>query len=238
MAYIPFFLPTVLLTVAVGFAAAAPAQHVLITRNATLSFYSYAPIEDIKAGSTAGEAAINTNTRSVYCKVPIRSFQFRKSRMQEHFNEKYLQSDRYPYAEFSGRIVEDIDLKSTGSYPVTVQGRLTIHNVSKDYTARATLELANGTITATTSFNVTLADHNISIPTLLTQRIAEIVEVKVKAVFAKHTSIPSNRDSNTKNTNTANLINTRHEEHPPSAQTGNTANTTSNMNNSKKTNRP
>lgn len=184
--YTAFFLHILGLTVVL--AATASAQPIWITRNASVSFYSYAPIEDIKASSTAGEAAINPTTRSVYCKVPIRSFRFRKKLMEEHFNEKYLESDRYPYAEFSGRIVEDIDLQQAGNYDVTVQGRLTIHNVVRNYTARATLETTQSTIHATAGFKVKLADHHIRIPTLLVQRIAEIVEVSIEAVFAKSTT--------------------------------------------------
>lgn len=170
----------------VGLAAAAPAQTIWITRTASVSFYSDAPIEDIKARSTKAEMALDPASRSVYCKIPIRSFSFRKKLMQEHFNEKYLESDRYPYAEFSGRIMETVDLLKAGNYEVTVQGRLTIHNVPKDYTIRAMLNTTGGIIRASARFNVKLADHHIRIPTLLAQRIAEIVEVSLEAAFPKN----------------------------------------------------
>ena len=166
-------------------AGSTVAQHIYTSRNATISFYSYAPIEDIKAKSETGVAAIDINSRSVYFKVPIRSFKFRKSMMEEHFNEKYLESDKYPKAEFKGKIVEDIDLSKEGSYPVTVQGDLDIHNVTKKYTTRATLEVAGGKISASSTFNVRLVDHRITIPTLVTRNIAETLEIKVKAVLTK-----------------------------------------------------
>ena len=166
-------------------AGSTAAQHIYTSRNATISFFSYAPVEDIKAKSEAGIAAIDINSRSIYFKVPVRSFKFRKSMMEEHFNEKYLESDKYPNAEFKGKIVEDIDLSKEGSYAVTVQGELEIHNVTKKYTTRATLKVAGGKIYASSTFNVRLVDHQVKIPTIVTMNIAETLEVKVEVVLTK-----------------------------------------------------
>ncbi len=106
----------------------------------TISFFSEAPIENIQAESNKAVSALDTETGAIYFKVPIRSFQFEKSLMQEHFNENYLESDKYPYAEFKGKINEKIDLSKAGTYPVTVQGDMTIHNVTRNYQVEGKLQ--------------------------------------------------------------------------------------------------
>lgn len=149
------------------------------SRSTQFTFFSQAPLENIKAQSNQGVSALNTNTGGIYFKVKIRSFQFRKGFMQEHFNEKYMESDKYPDAEFKGKINEVIDYKDEGVYPVTVTGDLNIHNVSKEYTVKATLEIKSGLIKGESVFNVRVADHKIKIPKLVFRNIAEVVEVTV-----------------------------------------------------------
>jgi polyisoprenoid-binding protein YceI len=153
------------------------------SRNTEFTFFSQAPLENIKAVSNQGVSALNTNTGEIYFKVKIRSFQFKKELMQEHFNEKYMESDKYPDAEFKGNIKEELDYKKVGAYPVTVTGILTIHNVSKDYTVKARLEIKNGLIQGESVFNVRIADHKIKIPRLVFRNIAEVVEVTVSAEY-------------------------------------------------------
>lgn len=149
------------------------------SRSTQFTFFSQAPLENIKAQSNQGVSALNTNTGEIYFKVKIRSFQFKKGLMQEHFNEKYMESDKYPDAEFKGTINEVPDYKKDGVYPVTVTGNLNIHNVSKEYTVKATLEKKGGLITGQSVFNVRVADHKIKIPRLVFRNIAEVVEVTV-----------------------------------------------------------
>ncbi len=161
----------------------SPAKDIYICKDARISFYSSAPIEDIKAVSHQGVSALNIATGAVYFKVGIRSFKFPKSLMQEHFNEDYMESDKYPYAEFKGQIAEHPDLRKDGVYPVTVQGELTIHNVTKSYTSKAVITVKNGEISAHAVFNVKLADHNIKIPRLVIKNIAEQVQVTVDAAY-------------------------------------------------------
>ncbi len=165
------------------FSAAAAAQDVHSCRNATLRFFSSAPMEDIEATTTQGVSAINVKTRAVYFKVPINTFQFRKKLMQEHFNENYLESEKYPFAEFKGKVLEEVDLSKDGSYPVTVEGALNIHGVTKNYREKGTLTVKGGKINASAKFNVRVADHKIKIPTLVIKNIAEVVEVTVNADY-------------------------------------------------------
>lgn len=160
------------------------AQSIYVSRNTAISFYSSAPIEDIKAESKTAVSAMNVQTGEIFFKVLINSFQFRKSLMQEHFNEDYLQSDKYPTAEFKGKIIKgNVDPTKSGTYQTEVQGTLTIHNVSKSYTVPATFDVSRRRIDSKSIFYVKLADHNISIPRLLTENLADSVQVTVTAQY-------------------------------------------------------
>lgn len=172
------FIAALLLAGTTGFA-----QDIYSCRNAKLSFFSSAPMEDIDATTTQGVSAINIKTKAVYFKVQINTFQFKKKLMQEHFNENYLESDKYPHAEFKGKINDPVDLAKNGTYPVTVEGTLSIHGVDKVYKEKGTITVSNGRITASAKFNVRVADHKIKIPSIVIKNIAEVVEVSVNAIY-------------------------------------------------------
>ncbi|WP_298708469.1 YceI family protein [Chitinophaga sp.] len=164
-------------------AASALGQDVLSCRNVRLRFFSSAPLEDIEATTNKGVSAINPASRAIYFKVPINTFQFKKKLMQEHFNENYLESDKYPYAEFKGKILGDADLTKDGSYPVETEGTLLIHGVSKTYRVPGTITVSGGKTTAEAKFDVRVADHQIKIPSLVVKNIAEVVEVTMTAEY-------------------------------------------------------
>lgn len=165
------------------FGGLACAQNIYISKDAQISFFSSAPVENIEANTNQAVSAININTGSIFFKVPVKSFQFEENLMQEHFNSDYLESDKYPYAEFQGKVQPIPPMARDGSYPVNVNGQLTIHGVTKSYQGPGTIEIKDGQITALSSFKVKLADHNIKIPRLLLKNIAEIVDVKVNAAY-------------------------------------------------------
>ncbi len=152
-------------------------------RNADITFFSSAPIEDIKGESSNALSALNVDTKEMYFKVPIRSFNFHSSLMQEHFNEDYMESDKFPYAEFKGKIIDNIDLTKPGTYKVTVEGNLTIHNVSKPYTTEGSVDVKPEAITTHALFNIKPDGHGVKIPTLLTKNLAENVQVTVDAIY-------------------------------------------------------
>lgn len=166
------------------------AQQVFACQNASISFFSSAPIEDIEALSDKGVSAINISTGAVYFKVAIATFEFEKSLMQKHFNTEYMQSDIYPYAVFKGTLEQKIPIGQEGVFPVTVKGELTIHGVSKLYEAAGFMEIKANEIGISSSFNVRLADHQIKIPRLLMRNIAEAVAVKVSAVYQLNKNTP------------------------------------------------
>jgi polyisoprenoid-binding protein YceI len=159
------------------------AQNILISNKAAVSFFSSTIVEDIEGKSMMGSSAIDAKTGDIVFKVPNTSFQFKKKLMQEHFNENYMESEKYPTSEFKGKLDRPIDLNANGNYKVNVSGKLTVHGVSKDYRTTADISVNNGAVTAKSVFKVTVADHNIKIPTLVFKNIAELVEVRIKALY-------------------------------------------------------
>ncbi|MBS0026348.1 YceI family protein [Chitinophaga sp. 22321] len=164
----------------------ADAQELYSCKNTRLSFFSSSPLEDIEAKTDKGASAINTKTKDIFFKVPINSFQFKKKLMQEHFNENYLESDKYPFAEFKGKINDSPEFSKNGTYPVTVTGTLSIHGIDKTYTAKGTITTQGSNITVNSTFNVRVADHGIKIPSLVVQNVAEVVAVTVNAIYTPY----------------------------------------------------
>ena len=159
------------------------AQTVLVTRHAQLSFFSATPLENISAKSSSAVSAIDTKSRTIYFKVDNTSFEFPRKLMEEHFNENYIESSKYPFSEFHGQVAEPVDLTKDGTYPVTVTGKLKIHGVEKAYSEQGVITLKDQKLRVTASFNVQLKDHNIAIPTMVVAKIAEQVKVTVSAEY-------------------------------------------------------
>src|ERR1700733_12345250 len=131
-----------------------PGQDLYTCKNAKITIFSSALIEDIKAESAAGLSVYNATTGELDFSVAISSFQFEKSFMQQHFNSDYMESDKYPRAIFKGKIPEHIDVGKDGVYTVNATGDLTIHNVTHSRTIQGTLTVKNGVITMASEFMV------------------------------------------------------------------------------------
>ncbi|SEA77964.1 YceI-like domain-containing protein [Pedobacter hartonius] len=161
----------------------AQAQNIFISKSASISFFASTPAEDVEAKSDKANSVIDTKTRNLIFKVSNTSFEFPKKLMQEHFNENYMESDKYPVSTFKGKITDAVDLTKDGTYNVTIDGSLDIHGVVKNYQTKATLVVSKGTINAKTEFKVKVADHQIKIPTIVFAKIAQVVDVHISAVY-------------------------------------------------------
>ena len=153
------------------------------TKTGKISFFSSTPIEDIKAASTKATAVFVSKSKDLAFQVPIKSFQFEKGLMQEHFNENYMESDKYPVAKFKGKINQDIDFSKNGEYSVTATGTLSVHGVDKPRTINGKIRVDDGKVQLLAGFNVACVDHNIKIPTLVVTKVAEVIAVKVDATL-------------------------------------------------------
>ena len=159
-------------------------QDIYACKNAKVSIYSSAPVEDIEASSTAGVSVYNSATGELDFSLPIRSIHFPKALMEEHFNEDYMESDKFPKATFKGKIQEQVDLTKDGSYPITVNGEFIAHGVKQGRTINGTLKINNGILTMTSEFMVRCADHHIVIPQVVFHNIAESIRIRIAATYS------------------------------------------------------
>jgi CO dehydrogenase/acetyl-CoA synthase gamma subunit (corrinoid Fe-S protein) len=156
---------------------------IFMAKTCEISFFSSSPLEDIKAVNKAAKPIINSATNDVVIKIAITAFQFEKPLMQEHFNENYMESEKFPNSIFKGKINEKIDWTKDGEYKVSVAGKLTIHGVEKDRTIDGVLTIKGQEINISSKFNIHIADYGIQVPNLYVQNIAEDVEVKINATL-------------------------------------------------------
>ena len=179
MKYTIFFLAFILMA---GFSTTAQKHY---TKNGSISFFSKTPMENIKADNNQVMSVINTQTGELQFSMLMKGFHFEKALMEEHFNENYVESEKYPKSTFKGTIadVSKIAFDKDGVHNVSVTGDLTLHGVTKKVTAPGTITIKGGKISATSKFPVKPADYNISIPKLVKDNIAESIEVTVNSNF-------------------------------------------------------
>jgi hypothetical protein len=158
-----------------------PAQAQLFTaKNSEVDFFSKTPIEDIKALNTKSSSIINTDNGEIVVKIPVNQFQFSNKLMQQHFNENYLESEKYPHATFKGKINEAINFTKAGTYDVSATGILNIHGVNKEKTIKGKLTVGDGILNLNSKFDVLLVDYKIDIPKLVFKKIAEQIAVSAR----------------------------------------------------------
>lgn len=152
-----------------------------VTKNGHIKFYSETPIETIEAHNYQVNSAINIETGDFVFKVLMKSFEFEKALMQEHFNENYVESDTYPNSTFVGKIdnLDQIVFTKEGRYEATVSGDLTLHGVTNPITEKGIFTVEEGQITGNSTFMIKPADYDIKIPMAVVNNIAEEIEVTV-----------------------------------------------------------
>jgi len=156
------------------------AQSKYKTQSGFVSFFSSAPLEDIYAENKAVKSLIDLSTNEIAFVVDIQEFKFKKSLMQTHFNEKYMESNKFPHATFSGLITSSSIISKSGQHSVTVKGEMLIHGVKKSVEVIGLLINNGESITASSEFIIKVDDYDIKIPKLLVKNIAEEVKVTVK----------------------------------------------------------
>ena len=149
------------------------------TRAGFVGFYSKTALEDIKAENNQVYAIIDAGKQNLAFQLLLKGFVFTKELMQEHFNENYVESDKYPKASFSGAYTGNVQLNKDGVYPVTVKGNLSLHNATKAVEVPATIEVKNGHLLGQAEFKVKPEDFNISIPSVVRDKIDKEITVKV-----------------------------------------------------------
>jgi len=149
-----------------------------VTRNGQISFYSKTSLEDIKAVNKQVFAAIDLSKKTVAFSLLMRGFLFDKQLMQDHFNEIYVESEKFPKATFNGSFTGNVENKP-GKYPVQIEGKLTLHGVTQTVTLPAVLDVQSGGLSATAAFSVKPGDYKIDIPSVVKDKIAQQIAVQV-----------------------------------------------------------
>lgn len=159
----------------------------LITRSGHVWFFSHAPLEDIEAHSKQVAAILATSSGMLAIELPIVTFQFKKRLMQEHFNENYMESSKFPKGIFRGAITnfQLVNMNKDGAYPAIAEGVLEIRGVKKNVKVEGSAIVKGGKLTLKGKFNINLKDFNIKVEKHLEKNIASTVAVNVDIEFPK-----------------------------------------------------
>ena len=149
------------------------------TNKGKVSFFSEAPIENISAINEDVSAIIDSQTGGFAFRLKIEDFTFPNSLMQEHFNESYLESEKYPLSTFTGVVDNFSDLDLSTKQNFVVNGSLSMHGISKDAQMKATAQMINDELHISSTFDVSLEDYDIDIPKIMMYKIAEVIQVVV-----------------------------------------------------------
>lgn len=155
------------------------------TKNGKVSFFSKASLENIKADNNQVLSVMDASTGAMQFSLLNSAFHFPKALMEEHFNSDYIESAKYQKSTFSGNISDmtKVDFKKDGTYAVTVSGDLNIHGVIKKVTAPGTIVIKDGKPTASSTFNILLADYNITIPKMVQENISKTIQISVSCKY-------------------------------------------------------
>lgn len=155
------------------------------TKNGTISFFSKSPLENISAVNNQVVSILNTSTGDIRFSIIIKGFQFKKALMQEHFNENYMESEKFPKATFTGTIadISKVNFTKDGDYSINVSGDMMIHGVTKKISTPAFIAVKSGKFTSNATFRILLSDYNISTPKLVENNISKTIEIKVSCNY-------------------------------------------------------
>ena len=156
-----------------------------MAQNGEVSFFSKTPLEDIDALNKQVGSIINTANNEVAVQMRVTNFVFPNKLMQEHFNENYLESDKFPSATFKGKIREVVDLKVPGTYSVTAVGTATIHGVTNPIEIKGNIVSKGDQLILSCQFDIKLVDYKIDIPKIVFAKIAEVIRVSSKINYVK-----------------------------------------------------
>jgi len=162
------------------------AQERYLLENSFVRFFSDGIVEDIEATNKDSKGIIDFSKNEFLIKIPIKSFKFASALMQEHFNENYMESNKFPEGTFKGRIEGTYDLGKNGTYNVNTIGDLTIHGVTKSRNIPASIYVKDGKVSLESKFMIKVAEHKIKIPSIVIRNIAEEVEVTIKSDLKKY----------------------------------------------------
>jgi polyisoprenoid-binding protein YceI len=166
-------------------AASTMAQDKYFTKSGNIQFSSKGVIETIEATHRSVTCVLDSKTGDIQFAVLMKGFEFRKALMQEHFNENYVESDKYPKSEFRGQITNNNEINYTkdGIYTAHIKGKLTLHGQTKDVEADGKFTVKDGKLLAASKFKILMSDYDIDIPGTVAQNMSDTINISVNCTL-------------------------------------------------------
>jgi polyisoprenoid-binding protein YceI len=161
------------------------AQDKFFTKSGNIQFSSKGAIETIEAAHRSVTCVLDSKTGDIQFAVLMKGFEFKKALMQEHFNENYVESDKYPKAEFRGQITNNSEVNYTkdGTYTVHIKGKLTLHGQTKDVEADGKITVKDGKLQTASKFKIQMSEYNIDIPGTVAQNMSDTINISVNCTL-------------------------------------------------------
>lgn len=156
-----------------------------LSKNGDVSFFSEAPIENIEAVNKKATGVIDLRTGGFAFQIMIEDFVFPNSLMQEHFNESYMESDKFPNSTFTGFISDISTLDFSKEQSIDVSGNFLLHGINRQMNMTATISLKDEKLNISSQFDIVLDDFNIDIPKIMMYKIAEVINVTIEMNLQK-----------------------------------------------------
>jgi hypothetical protein len=155
------------------------------TKNGLISIFSSTSMENIKADNNQVLCTVNCQTGDLQFSLMNKGFHFAKALMEEHFNENYIESTKFPKSTFKGTIadISKVNFTADGTYAVSVTGDLNMHGVIKSVTVPGSIIVKGGLTTVAAKFMLKLADYSITIPGAVKKNISESIEITVNCLL-------------------------------------------------------
>jgi hypothetical protein len=170
-----------------GILTSSAAQDLYYTKTAKVNFDATPsnPVEEIEAINNEATSFLNIANGDLVFAVLVKSFRFEKALMEEHFNENYMESNKFPKSDFKGKItnIADVNFKKDGDYKVTAEGKLTMHGITLPVTVTGVITIKSGAITAKASLKIKLEDYKIDRPSVVKSKIAETAIISIDANY-------------------------------------------------------
>lgn len=161
----------------------ANAQSKYATKTGEIVFEASVPsFEEVKAHHRTVGAIFNTETGEFAALALIKGFRFKVALMEEHFNENYMESSKFPKAVVKGRVKDfNISEVSINSGTHTLIGSIEMHGVVQELETEIQLKQEGDNLLLAADLVLFPEDFNIEIPKIVANKIAD--EVNVKAIF-------------------------------------------------------
>lgn len=156
------------------------AQEKMVTKTGKVTFEASVPsFEEVKAKNDGVTFILNSKTGEVASLALMKGFRFKIALMEEHFNENYMESDKYPKATFKGKI-ENFDAKTltATAKEYTIKGKLELHGKSKEITSVAKIRKTDAGIEIISNFSVNASDFDIKIPSIVKNKVSNTIDIR------------------------------------------------------------